>query len=48
MKSYYGFIYCVFFIQRIHACDTKVGRPKKVAGRFPDPKKWKFCEANEN
>ena len=22
-------LYCVFFIQRIQACDTKIGRPKK-------------------
>ena len=34
MKSYYDFVfqYCVFFIQRIQVCDTKIGRPKKIAG----------------
>ena len=32
MKSYYDFDvfqYCVFFMQRIQVCDTKIGRPKK-------------------
>ena len=31
MKSYYDFVfqYCVFFIQKIQVCDTKIGRPKK-------------------
>ena len=41
MKSYYdfyGFQYCVFFIPRIQLCDTKIGRPKKIAGNLSDPK----------
>ena len=40
MKSYYDFVfqYCVFFIQRIQVCDTKIGRPKKIAGNLSDPK----------
>ena len=31
MKSYYDFAfqYCVFFMQKIQVCDTKIGRPKK-------------------
>ena len=40
MKSYYDFVfqYCVFSIQRIQVCDTKIGRPKKIAGNLSDPK----------
>ena len=41
MKSYYDFVfqYCVFFVQSIQVCDTKIGRPKKIAGNLSDPKK---------
>ena len=41
MKSYYDFVfqYCAFFIQRIQVCDTKIGRPQKIAGNLSDPKK---------
>ena len=41
MKSYHDFVfqYCVFFIQRIQMCDTKIGRRKKIAGNLSDPKK---------
>ena len=41
MKSYYDFVfqYCVFLIQKIQVCDTKIGRPKKIAGNLSDPKK---------
>ena len=40
MKSYCDFVfqYCVFSIQRIQLCDTKIGRPKKIAGILSDPK----------
>ena len=40
MKSCYDFDfeYCVFFIQRIQMCDTKIGQPKKVSGNLSDPK----------
>ena len=40
-KSYYDFVfqYCVFIIQRIQVCDTKIGRPQKIAGNLSDPKK---------
>ena len=40
MKSYHDFVfqYCVFFSQRIQVCDTKIGRPKKIAGSLSDPK----------
>ena len=34
----YVFYYCVFFIQRIQVCDTKIGRPTKIAGNLSDPK----------
>ena len=41
MKSYYNFVfhYCVFFMQRIQACDTKIGRPKENGWKFVIPKK---------
>ena len=50
MKSYNDFVfqYCVFFIQRIQVCDTKIGRPKKYleicqtpknSGNFAKPRK---------
>ena len=35
----YVFQYCVFFIQRIQVCDTKIRRPKKIAGNWSDPNK---------
>ena len=52
MKSYYDFMFfstVLFFMQRIQVCDTKIGRPKKVAGNLSDPKKWrKFCKTQTN
>ena len=40
MKSYHDsvFQYCVFFIQWIQVCDTKIGRPKNIAGDLSGPK----------
>ena len=43
MKSYYDFVfqYCVFFIQRIQVCDTKIGRPTiiKIGEILRNPEK---------
>ena len=36
---FYVIHYCVFFIKRNQLCDTKIGRPKKIAGSLSDPKK---------
>ena len=39
LLRFYAFQHCVFFIQRIQVSDTKIGRPKKIAGNLLDPKK---------
>ena len=36
---FYVFQYRVFFIQMIQVCDTKLGRPKTLAGNLSDQKK---------
>ena len=39
MKSYYDFMFSVpcALHSRIQVCDTKIGRPKKIAGNLSDP-----------
>ena len=52
MKCYYDFNvfqYCVFFIQRIQVNDTKIERPKKIAGNLSKPKiSRNFCKTPKN